>query len=225
MKPLDDGYEDIQTLSIRYLQDKLTPEESEQFETYLMAHPEVVERLEIDSVFVTHLATAKAHLKDRKSALNVLNSWLSTPLRASFATFAVCTLIYSTAFVNWPAERGTENDNTDYARDWRHPSTVMLSMTRGLDDTTETSVALDKDSTMLLVFLQDEFGKRAEYNVNVLDANGTQVYRADGVSLSSDGDILLPIRADKLEQGDLTIEYANKETPGVIRRLTLSIEK
>ena len=54
---MDKQYIDDNDIGIKYLRKQLTPQETEEFEIYLMEHPEMVEALELDSLLDSSVAS------------------------------------------------------------------------------------------------------------------------------------------------------------------------
>ena len=84
-------------ISSRYLHGHLTPEESIQFEQYLMDKPELIEQLEIDMAFKSRLVDYDFGAEKPKT----LRNWFfNTPLGASFSTLTACCMVFYLYSVN-----------------------------------------------------------------------------------------------------------------------------
>ncbi|WDD99203.1 hypothetical protein [Thalassomonas actiniarum] len=86
---MDSKYIKDKNVIARYLRGGLTPEESMEFEEYLIDKPELIEQLEIDNQLMKVLPEVDYSKHESKTSLL---DFLMTPLRASFATGVSCLL-------------------------------------------------------------------------------------------------------------------------------------
>lgn len=86
---MDSKYIKDKNIISRYLRGALTPEETIEFEEYLIDKPELIEQLEIDNQLMK--ALPEVNYSADKSKTSIFD-FLMTPLRASFATGFTCLL-------------------------------------------------------------------------------------------------------------------------------------
>ena len=99
---MDSKYIKEKNIIARYLRGSLTPEESIEFEEYLIDKPELIEQLEIDSQLMKTLPAVDYKSK-RPQTASMQKLWFwTTPLRASFATGFSCLLGFYLFLFYWP---------------------------------------------------------------------------------------------------------------------------
>jgi hypothetical protein len=86
MKPMDQDYIEKHDIAQRYLQGRLTPEESEAYECYLMEHPDAVEILELDIALKQGLELGQSPKAKENMPINWFNLiWLKYAIAPVFA--------------------------------------------------------------------------------------------------------------------------------------------
>lgn len=130
---MDDEYITQNDTVQRYLHNKLTPEETVEFEEYILDKPELLERLELDMVLVETLPHVKTQRHEQhKISLGSRSPsfWTAifgTPLRTSIFTACACILCFSILF---------NSSNFDTTSPSISPNIVYLENYRSADSTT-----------------------------------------------------------------------------------------
>ena len=97
---MDKSYIEQNAIDTKYLRNQLTPEQTEEFEVYLLDHPEMLEQIELDAVLGSELPNVTLPTVKPFS----LSAWFAP---ASLATgFALATISFSVFTVSLMADRG-----------------------------------------------------------------------------------------------------------------------
>lgn len=92
---MNDDYINQNDIVKRYLHNKLTPEETVEFEEYMLDKPELLERLELDMVLMETLP--KMFEQIQKSISNKKSWW--TPILSHVTALAACTGLITVLFL------------------------------------------------------------------------------------------------------------------------------
>ena len=196
---MDDEYISQNDIVKRYLHNKLTPEETVEFEEYMLDKAELLERLELDSVLVRQFS--KTSTKVPQGWL----TWFTEPLKASISTFALCSAVFGLLF--------TMQTQTP---DWSHSSSmdvIYVSNVRGLTQI-DASLSQSQSAETVLLVLQPEGVSRQKYKVSIIDQQGQALFLEQLFSANNNGDLIVPIQSKGLSLGilELVITSTTNET-------------
>ena len=197
----------------RYLKGKLTPEETVEFEEYIVDKPELLEELEVDSVMVEHLPK----LKTAAQRLRPSSLWMrlfGTPLKASLGTgFAV--LLVVALFAPHFNQQGRPLDG--------NIALYYLSEVRGQAGIEQT-VDVAKTTDTIIFVLDVEIEQSTPYKVSLLNIDSdTRIALSQRYLASEVGEIYVSIPAKNLPKGRYLIEYhpVNQKSDKRILRLLI----
>lgn len=160
MNNIDADYISQHDIAQRYLQGKLTPEETVEFEEYLMDKPELLEQLELDSVMVEHLPNV--FNSPPKTAQNKRSRW--TPLFSHITAIAACSLLAVTLWLGQPNSEISPNFS---------PNIVYLENYRSATNITTLSFKLDEAFKVIAIDVPPNSGN--EFDLKIVDTNGQYV--------------------------------------------------
>ncbi len=189
---MDKKYIQENEIDIKYLRGQLAEDELEQFEGYLMEHPEYLDALELDSVLLISEIQPSLQLQ-RESQTRSLWEALARPLNSVFAmTFSVLAIAVAATFYLPTILQG----NGEYGRTGIY--TVELENLRSAGSRAGQNLLLlekvdGSKQVNLTFFLPEEY---AEVEVTILEA-GEDMF-------SSCDTIQKPVAKEKVEFRDLS---------------------
>lgn len=195
MRPMDREFIEQHDIAQRYLHGRLTPEEAEEFEVYLMDNPEMVAELEIDATLQSSINVSQ---NTPKQAARFLR-WLDYQL-VSFA--AVASSIVMGFLLFW--QSGAPSNL---------PTGVMTDITVVTLGTSRSSaqpikkVSKSDLSGSLMLEIQP-----AAYDEDMFDLvvkrreDGKVIHKVDNVEINNRGDVLLLLPSELLSSGIYDIE-------------------
>ena len=90
---MDKKYIEQHSIDIKYLRNQLTPEENEEFEVYLLEHPDMLEQLELDNALMK--AMPEVSIKQQSTSGSSLLSWISLKSFASGALASAAVMTFA----------------------------------------------------------------------------------------------------------------------------------
>ena len=215
MKPMDRDFIDKHDIAQRYLHGRLTPEEAEEFEVYLMDNPEMVEELEIDGLLKSRLPNSRSANSVKRGHTKYMDWFLSTPLRSIASTAAVCTLV----FTMLPSP-----DSTPGVDLTRPTDLISLSVTRNSTGLPDASLSLSENTSTVILVIQAEQGEVDSYQVTVTNQTTKAVMTDEAFYTNSKGELFVPVKLANLESGIVSIDYMQPSSPESKRSYHLLIE-
>ncbi len=179
----------------RYLAGSLCAEEIEQFEVYLMEHPQMLEELELNSIIKTHASAYKPKI----TSTSKWRSLFTQPLYVSFST-AVVSLFCFAMFLTI-ADIHFSPTSTNHAK----TSLIYLETQRSsspLGSATDINI---KEANELLVFSMSVSAEpNQQFDVFIKSSNGSMVATLNG-SGNEYGDLVVSIVSDQLATGSYEV--------------------
>jgi hypothetical protein len=204
MNNMDDKYIAENDVIKRYLKDKLTAQETTEFEEYILDKPELLEQIELDAILVENYSTALEEV-NKEDAENVDENFISTikrlldrplvqnvasivnrPLVNSIASFAFGVVVI--LFIN------TSNvDKTPYSGtiDLVEVSPLRSSSSEDVPDAT---YSLSNNADHIMLLLQPGFIESESVMVTITRRSDGGVVFSEKVSVNSSGDLVVVLR-------------------------------
>jgi hypothetical protein len=182
----------------RYLQNKLSTQENQEFELFMLEHPEVAKQVQLDAVFQYTLQEAQGKAREVSILESIKWIW-HTPLRASFCTLVVCAGLFSLWF------------------SMANPAAVISSQVVYLEPLRSGVSELptihfrEQDSQVALV-VQSYFEDPDDiYNVRVIAKDSQRLVYQQSVQGNAQGELLVVLNRQNVHPGDFIIEVSNPE--------------
>jgi hypothetical protein len=160
MNTMDDDYISQHDIVRQYLKGKLTPEETVEFEEYILDKPELLELLEMDSVMVEHLP--KEFSSPPKIEQNKKSGW--TPLFSNITAIAACSLLAVTLWLGQP----TSEINPNFS-----PNIVYLENYRSANSVTTLTFKQGESFKIIAIDVPPDSGN--EFDLRILSKNGQYI--------------------------------------------------
>lgn len=196
----------------RYLQGKLTPEELEQFETYLMTHPDLVTQLELDSVMYRIMP----QIEDMPKPLDFWR-FLDMPLRKVFAPIAASMIIVPVVVLAL-----FDRPNI--------PNIQPVFLTNETYRTTDASFSnvstllFHEEDEVILLLLYPENELADDFNVGLRGSSGDVELTFIGLSRGGSGYVSVQLPASVVTEGEYLLEITpNSSVVGNSDRIVESI--
>ncbi|GAA6182960.1 MULTISPECIES: hypothetical protein [Alteromonadaceae] len=201
MTPMDQAYIERRDIANRYMQGKLCAEECEEFEIYLMENPDVVDQLQLDSMFIKALPFLAQSPKQKPTFWQLL---FATPARASIGTLCAGALLFSLV-VNF--EHLVTSNST-----FSSPSMVYVSSARGNTSNVDQTFSLNDVSSSVSLVLQDEFDVTKTYQINMfINSSSSPIYTAS-YTPNTEGEVVISVDKEMLQVGLIEIQYSLDES-------------
>lgn len=206
MKPMDREFIEQHDIAQRYLHGRLTPEEAEEFEVYLMDNPEMVEELEFSVFFNKTLCSQPLNQPQQVSlpwfSLNRLVPTLGLTIAGCFLLF----LVLPQVVMHDPVLDETQ-DNVKGRN-----QVVYLDVLRTQEGDKE--IVIGRDTSQLVMFITPRPDVQGPFNVNIIGTNsGTQI--TDNLTALLDktiGDIIITVPTDHFINDTYEIEWIDTST-------------
>ena len=200
---LDDEYISQNDIVQRYLQNKLTPEETVMFEEYMMDKPELLEQLELDSVMVGILPqvknqTEKSKLTESKNSLG----WLIGVIRSPNLAWSLCAAFFGLMLLN--LNHIGENQVSDIS-----PEIVYLEIVRGKRDVQE--IKLEKSRNPQILALEIGAKPRKYYKVKIINLANHKVLESLSIQSNNIGLLVLSF-GESLGGGEYSVSAKPSNT-------------
>ena len=219
MKPMDIGYIEQNGIAQKYLMSKLTLEEIEAFEVYLMDHPEDIEALELDSVFIDNRhAMRSANHTPPEQKLGFWQVFWNRPVYVSLSTAFVCVLVFKIVFMT--PDESTNADNLVVS-----PTLVYVSHVRGNRQVADAQMDLNDQVGDVIIVVQDSFEKEEPYLVSMRYDDNSVFSQNIRYQANSDSELLVNLPASEQKSGLLTIVYFSENKPKDKRELTIKVDR
>lgn len=205
---MDDEYIIQNDIVKRYLHNKLTPEETVEFEEYMLNKPELLEQLELDSVMQEHLPTA---LKDVKNAThnsnegwrlalwNVLSNKTLVHSAFSFAIGVTVVLLINANQTSTPPYSGTI--------DLVEVSPLRSSSTQ---DTPDATYSLSNKADHLVLLIQPDNVESESALVTITNTSDSAEIFSKNVMINNTGDIVVHLAKEDLVLGMLEAKLSTE---------------
>ena len=194
-------------MTSRYLRDQLSPEETTAFEEYLMEHPEVLEQLQIDEMFIESMPGVEIeNLPELKSsARSPLWSnikWLGFGAIGAYASVALFSLVSTNNTM-------MNIDRVVYVETVR--SSVAEHMRIGLGDKRENMVLM----------LSSDFDQIGPFNVQIIRADTNRVV-AEFYDLpkTETEDIAIVINTGVVEAGKYFVKIHESDSNVTVKEIS-----
>ncbi|MDU0352778.1 hypothetical protein RS130_01530 [Paraglaciecola aquimarina] len=223
---MDDKYITENDIVKRYLHNKLTPEETVEFEEYIMDKPELLEQLELDSVFVQTLPEAfeneqTANQIQAESSKYVKPSFWQilwgTPMRASLVTLGISAGVFLGMF-----EYKLLNSNPSQIYSESYEIAYLSNLRSSQTNQSQDIYAPSGKSTVILV-LQTQLVAYEEVDVLVKNKVNQLVIASIPKTANSEGDVLLPVAINDHNPYMLEITLTPKKNPNLFSIYNVTI--
>lgn len=186
--------DDWQALGLRYVRGELSGHELDKFEDYLMDNPELLEQLELDSVFASVLPKLELVTVKPDKGFNLWRWLFTTPagasLSASLSTACACVLL---AALLW------SNSSTQIPAISASNQLVHLSTLRSTSQPERTIEISDKQTQLILVVQPASF-EDENFLVNIKNSSNESETSLTA-SISESGDIVITVPSQALVSG------------------------
>lgn len=168
----------------RYLHGKLTAEEQILFEEYVMEHPEILEHIQIDEIFVRSMGEVNSKRAVNKSRFWSTIKWVGTGALGAYASVMLMTLINPST----PVAVGIDQ-------------MVYIDTVRSSAPTLQR-IALSKSNEQLALLLPTQFNQAGPFDVSIVDddTNKTLV-QIESVEKTEDDDIAVLVNSRMFKSG------------------------
>jgi hypothetical protein len=195
---MDDEYITQNDFVQRYLQNKLTPEETVEFEEYILDKPELLERLELDSILTEHLPTA---IKVLPSPILKKMSWWK-PLFSNLTAVAACSLLVAVLLFDKPNYSNIS------------PDVIYLEDFRG--DQTEFIVNFAKGSNEKVIIIQPKTFDIDNFKVDIRRENSSLVVKHwPSLQKNLSGDLVINLNKSDLPPDSYKMILTHAESSNV----------
>lgn len=204
MNKMDDNYIAENNVAERYLQNKLPPEEAIEFEEYILDKPELLERLELDSILMENLPSALEETKsvssepDEDKPSQLWEVIWGKPIIHSALSFAFGVLIVLLINVN-------TKETLPYsgAIDLVELSPLRSSSAQDVPDAT---YSLSNGADRIMLLLQPGYVESDNVSVDIVRRSDKQTVYSENVGVNSDGDIIVSLNTSSLTPGILEVD-------------------
>ncbi|WP_102795653.1 hypothetical protein [Bowmanella denitrificans] len=182
--------DDWLAMGFRYVRGELSGHELDKFEDYLMDNPELLEQLELDSVFASVLPKLELVTVKPDKGFNLWRWLFTTPigasLSASLGTACACVLL---AALLWP------NSSTQIPAISASNQLVHLGTLRSTSQP-EKIIELSDKKTQLILVVQPVSFEDENFLVNIKSSStGSETSLTASISASGDIVVLIPSQA------------------------------
>lgn len=191
----------------RYLKGKLTPEETVEFEEYILDKPELLEQLEVDSVMSEHLPNI-APKRSRRSIFRLLSNLLPWGISALCSVMLVTVLIQN-------------RDTTDLIQN--NSQIYYVENLRSMHSSKQESISVNEDTTALVVVLTPQV-LSVKHQIKLLDSASHELIYSNEQTLSEFGQLNVIINKNILERGAVLLEAIPLATENQDSNARLSME-
>ena len=213
---MDDEYITQNDIVKRYLHNQLTPEETVEFEEYMLDKPELLERLELDSIFAENLPKA-LQTSEKNSKQGRDNVWWRTfwprPLMYSAFSFAFGALMM---FLIAPFS----NDSLEYTGliDLVEVSPLRSSSSLDLADAT---YSLSNNAESIILLLQPgEVSAKHEVIQIIRRSDRSEIFNALAF-LNAIGDFVVTLPVSKLQPDVYDINFGQQNLPSLSLKIVM----
>jgi hypothetical protein len=205
MKPLDSDYVEQHDIAQQYLQGTLTPLESEAFEVYLMDHPEQIEALEIDKVFMDNAEVIKTSDKHNEGLKE--SFWqrlLVRPFTIGVGTALTCVMCFTLVLQLGLLPVREADIGSGAAK------LVYLEAKRSSQLNGPEVIHLDTREKVLILAVSISGSLEREYHVNIKRADGDTVFKFTGIG-NEYGDVVVSVPTESLSTGVYELEASSTQ--------------
>lgn len=219
---MNDEYIKQHDLVSRYLHNKLTPEETVEFEEYILDKPEILEQLELDSVLIETLPMmqmAEPQSPDNKIGLklSILQVLFGTPIKASLYLMLSLTIVST---ISWKVLYPITNTFL--------PSTqnqiIYLETLRAIQPS-PNQITIKENTELLIFVLQPNNLVDREFSAQINQINNENaLFSFENIFVSNTGELILAIPASTFSSDNYEIEIVGLSTKQ-IQNIFLSIKR
>lgn len=192
MNPMDREFIEKHEIKQRYLHGKLTPEEAEGFEIFLMDNPDVLDDLELDALFVSHLRRTEG------SQQKTMKAWYEIFTLSPVGSFA--SIVFGFLIGWWIFSQPAD------LMQGQSGQLVYLTDMRGTNQENSQDITLSStNKAMVLVFSPAEI-EHLWYDVELKDPSGKSLHKFNDVSLSSMDELNLIVPAKLLDRSAMSLD-------------------
>ncbi|MEP2652689.1 MAG: hypothetical protein ABJH06_11935 [Paraglaciecola sp.] len=203
----------------KYLHNKLTPEETVEFEEYIMDKPHLLEQLELDSVMVETMPLVNESNGNKASRAqspkpSFWDVLFGTPLKASLGTGVACVLavVLLLPIMQTPTSPGIGNLELFYLSDVR-------------SNDYEQKFAVAQSAETLIFVLEAEFEQITPFTVSLTnESTGQPVFTNIPYTPSEVGEIYVPVSVRDMPKGNYRFEYYPANSKSKLQSSRLSID-
>lgn len=203
MQAMDRAYIEQNNVVQRYRSGKLTAEENEAFEVYLLDKPTLVEELELDAILADGLSkSALAPHNNVQQPTQSQGLWGIRWLTANHLWASCCTLLVALLLIQ-PGQQPAQIQGANQV--------VYLDTLRSSNQSL-TQVTLAKNSQQLVLFIPANPGQKGPFNVELQNAQQQAQFSQSQVPLSNTGDLVLTLKRELLNTGQYQLQITDLPT-------------
>lgn len=208
MNRINDNYIVQNNIVERYLQGKLTAEETIEFEEYIIDKPEWIERLEMESVLVDNLPGAfeKARQNVKSDTVEAV-PWWQKPVASYVGVFtlgALCTLVFDRA----------DHSHGSQALNLGRVDLVEVSPLRSIpaQAKADATYSLSNDADHIMLLLQPSQVEGESELVTILRHSSDEEIFKQIVQLNASGDFTVTLNKRQLKPGLYDVKFGVDDT-------------
>lgn len=229
MNRMDDKYIAENDVIKRYLKDKLTAEETTEFEEYILDKPELLEQLELDAVLVENYSIALDEVNKEdaeyadmsfmstiqrllnKPRIHTIASIVNKPLVHSIASFAVGVMVVLLINAN-------NVDSTLYSGtiDLVEVSPLRSSSAQDVADAT---YSLSNNADHIILLLQPGVAESESELITIIRLSDNAEVFKQQVHLNTSGDFTVGLDTSWLTPGMYEVTFGNQDSRSLSIRL------
>lgn len=206
---MDDEYINQNDIVKRYLQNKLTPEETVEFEEYMLDKPELLERLELDMVLVETLPRVEVTEKKKLEEKNGIKPYLWQTLFGKPFVYSICSFFLGALVISQ-----LNNISQTQALFTGTINLVEISPLRSTssEDIPDAVYSLSNNADYIILMLQPEDTNGDPINIEITrTSDGKQILNEE-FRQNSAGEILVMLRKNQISLGRYSLAFSdNKE--------------
>lgn len=193
---MDKQYIEENDIAVRYLRRQLTPEETLEFEAYLIDKPELVKKLELDNVLIKNMPRVMDMFEKNKPGKN----WfIRLPWQASLATIAICFVAAQFIVLGYFEQAGQQDVViSDVKLNYVEPM-------RNVEQRTIGEYAISDGLVVLSILPADPGAMQFDVSIYRQDTE-EPVYEINGIEPQNTGEIVIALNVRSLGAGDYRME-------------------
>ncbi len=195
----------------RYLHGKLTAQELEAFEHYILLHPEILEELELSDLMTQGLAMAPSAQQAPKTGKG---SW-KTLMQG---VFGVATGAFATWLVMGPMSVGTLTDRMV------SPAIVYVEPVRGVLGQDVETTQLSRDAMQHILVLDVSGHSVDHFLVELSDQNGKPVKQWKGLATNDRGELVIQLDVSELPDSHYDLSVSENQKHTIMLRTKILLE-
>ncbi len=211
---MDKKYIEENDIAMKYLRDRLTPEETDEFETHFLADEALLEQLELDSILLKYTGRAFDH---RKNKPQVRPYWINLAQIAGGMIAGAILLVITTTYLNIEDKM---QDNIGVAQ------IEYFDELRSVQAEVMNHKAIDLSPSAASIVLVIDTGEmsNALYDI-VISEEQNIVVSTNKVSAADTGELKIVFPTNLVPDNTYTLKVFNEDTTVAKIQYVLSIKR